>query len=74
MKKKRIIEELCFLKSSWSEHEGKEYHIFQNNDGNLRAIEAEFVAETKINPGTKFIAHIKPKGCAGRLIEKIYLA
>lgn len=64
------IEELVFLKEG--RVADKLYLIFQNNFGEMRAVEAIKVGQLSFNPGDKLQARVRRKGCAGREIEQIY--
>ncbi len=71
MATKSEIEDLIFLKECWLED--KQFMVFQNTKDELRAVEAQFVNIKGLKIGDKLKAMVRPRGCAGREIEKVYL-
>jgi len=65
------LEELTFLKESWLED--KKFMVFQNEKGELRAVEAHIVQVDNLISGTKLKAKVRKKGCSGREIEEVYV-
>nr|WP_321410280.1 hypothetical protein [uncultured Carboxylicivirga sp.] len=69
MRNQKNSEILIFLKES--ELADKRFYIFQNELGELRAVESVKFNLTELNPGDKLTAEVFHKGCAGREIHQI---
>ncbi len=67
MKESVEIEELKYVKEGTVED--TLYLIFQNADGDLRAVEACKVNLSRIDPGETYRAQVKRVGCSNRIIE-----
>ena len=52
--------------------EDKVFFIFLTSAGEYRAVEAEKLKNQTINPGQKFNALVKRRGCSGREIVEIF--
>ncbi len=65
------LEELTFIKESWLEE--KKFMVFQNQKGELRAVEAHIVQVDSLSTGDKLKARVRKKGCSGREIEKVFV-
>ncbi len=70
MKQKIEFEELVYLKEG--RVEDRLFFIFQNSNGELRAVEAAKINLQKVNPGEKYKARVRKVGCSNRVIEHIY--
>lgn len=69
---KTEIEELIFLKEGTVAD--KNFYIFQNQLGELRAVEKERIDLNGLKKGDKLKAKVSKKGCAGREIEQLFPA
>ncbi len=70
MKTKIEIEELLFIKES--SLEDKTFMVFQNEKGELRAVESHIVVAEGFKIGDKLKAEVLHKGCSGREIRKVF--
>ena len=71
MEKKKLEKEILeYVKEG--QVEDKVFFIFLTSTGEYRAVEAEKLPFSNINPGQKFNALVKPRGCSGREIVEIY--
>ncbi len=69
MSHKTEIEELVYLKEG--RVEDKLFFIFQNTNGELRAVEALKINLDKVVPGEKYTARVRRVGCSNRVIEHL---
>ncbi len=65
------LEILTFLKESWLEE--KKFMVFQNEKGELRAVEAHIVQVESISAGDILKARVRKKGCSVREIEEVFV-
>ncbi len=71
MKKKIELEKLTFIKVSYLEE--KKFIVFQNEEGELRAVEADIVKVDGFKFGDVLKAEVLHKGCSGREILRVYM-
>ena len=65
------LEELIFIKESWLDE--KKFFVFQNKNGELRAVEAHIVQVEQLSTGDSLKAMVSKKGCSGREIKKVFI-
>ncbi len=65
------LELLTFIKESWLDE--KKFMVFQNEKGELRAVEAHIVQVEQISIGDQLKAKVHKKGCSGREIKKVFI-
>lgn len=63
------MEELIFVKEAL--FEDKPFLLFKNRNGEFRVVEAESYSSYNLKPGTKLIARVRKKGCAGQEISEL---
>ena len=66
---KECLEKLFFVKES--DLDGRDYYVFQNEEGKLRIAKATDYRSYKLSPGNSLLARIQGKGCAGQEIIEL---